>query len=188
MNQKILRNKNFYLRELTLEDITEKYLRWVNDKEITRFLEIQHQSFTVEDLRNFVTECQKSESKILWGIFCNKTNKHIGNISITYNTNVATFDGGYFIGDKEYWGTSAGFEALLLMIKYGFDHLKMRRLIAGCYSNNMNARFIFHKIGCQKEARIKEKYLCEGKPVDVVIYTMDSNQWLFTKDRFGLQS
>ena len=186
MDTKLLKNKNFYLRELAPEDVGAEYLSWVNDKEITRFLEIQHQTFDKIALNEFVSECLKSKSKVLWGIFCNKSDKHIGNISITYNINVSIFDGGYFIGNKEYWGTSAGFEALTLMIKYGFDHLSMRRLIAGCYVNNMNARFIFHKIGCQKEARIKEKYLCDGKPVDVVIYSMDQEQWAVAKVKFGI--
>lgn len=177
MDKNILKNKNFYLRELCVFDVSDNYLLWVNDPEITYFLEIKYQTFNKSDLIEFVKSCQKNPYKTLWGIFCNKTNRHIGNISITCNPNTGVFDGGYFIGDREYWGTSAAFEALVLMIKFGFEFYQMRRIIASAYSNNMNARFLFHKIGFVKEARIKESHLCGNSPIDTVVYSMCKNQW-----------
>ena len=182
----LLKNNNFYLRELEVSDVSDDYLCWVNDVEITRFLEIKYQTFTKNDLKNFVLSCKADKAKVLWGIFCNETDKHIGNISITCNLNRGVFDGGYFIGDRGYWGSSAGLEALCLMMKYGFDNMGMRRIIAGAYANNMNARFLFHKIGFEKEARIKESYLCDGEPVDVVIYTMGEERWEVVKNKFKL--
>jgi len=182
----LLKNNNFYLRELDVSDVSDDYLRWVNDVEITRFLEIKYQTFTKDDLKDFVLSSKADDSKVLWGIFCNETDKHIGNISITCNLNRGVFDGGYFIGDREYWGSSAGLEALMLMMMHGFDNMNMRRIIAGAYSNNMNARFLFHKIGFEKEAKIKESYLCDGKPVDVVIYSMGKDKWESVKNKFQL--
>ena len=182
----VLKGKNFYLKELNVSDVSDEYLAWVNDIEITRFLEIKYQNFTKDSLKKFVTECRVSDSKTLWGIYCNKTKKHIGNISIKCNFDRGIFDGGYFIGDKQYWGTSAAFEALLLMIKYGFEVQDMRRIIAGAYSNNMNARFLFHKIGFEKEASIKESYMYDNKPVDVVIYSIGKNRWKKIKNQLKL--
>jgi RimJ/RimL family protein N-acetyltransferase len=182
----VLESKNFHLKELDVSDISDDYLAWVNDSEITRFLEIKYQVFTKDSLKKFVSECRTSDSKTLWGIYCNKTNKHIGNISITCNVDRGIFDGGYFIGDKEYWGTSAAFEALTLMMKYGFEVRHMRRIIAGAYSNNMNARFLFHKIGFNKEAKIKESYMYDNEPVDVVIYSMGKDRWEKVKNQLGL--
>ena len=67
MMNEILKNKNIYLRELTLDDVGVEYLSWVNDKEITRFLEIKYQNFTIDDLKDFITACQKNDSKVFWG-------------------------------------------------------------------------------------------------------------------------
>ena len=176
-NISTLKNKNFYLKELVTSDVSDDYLSWVNDPEITRFLEIKHQAFNKSDLIEFIIDCYKSTNKNLWGIYCNKTSKHIGNISITCDTDLGVFDGGYFIGDREYWGTSAAFEALTLMMKYGFDYCHMRRIIASAYSNNMSARFLFHKIGFERGARIKESHICDNLPIDTVIYSMSFDKW-----------
>lgn len=182
----ILRSKNFHLQELDIYDVSDDYLDWVNDPELTQFLEIKYQKFTKDSLKKFITDCRSSENKTLWGIYCNNTKKHVGNISITCNLNRGIFDGGYFIGDKDYWGTSAAFEALTLMMKFGFEVKHMRRIIAGAYSNNMNARFLFHKIGFIKEARIKDSYMHKNVPVDVVIYSMGQNRWEELKSQFDL--
>ena len=39
----VLKGKNFYLKELNVSDVSDEYLAWVNDIEITRFLEIKYQ-------------------------------------------------------------------------------------------------------------------------------------------------
>ncbi len=39
----VLESKNFHLKELDVSDISDDYLAWVNDSEITRFLEIKYQ-------------------------------------------------------------------------------------------------------------------------------------------------
>lgn len=181
-----LRNKTIHLKELCVDDVSDDYLSWVNDPEITRFLEIKYQTFTKESLRDFILLCKNSDNKTLWGIYCNETGKHIGNISITCDFNREIFEAGYFLGDRDYWGTSAGLEALLLMMKYGFETYGMRRIIDGAYANNMNARFLFRKIGFEKEGKIKESHMCDGKPVDVVIYSMGREKWAEVKEKFNL--
>ena len=35
--------------------------------------------------------------------------------------------------------------------------------------------FLFHKIGFEKEASIKESYMYDNKPVDVVIYSIETD-------------
>ena len=39
-----LEGKNFYLRVLTRKDINKKYLSWLNDKEVTQYLETAKKS------------------------------------------------------------------------------------------------------------------------------------------------
>ncbi len=136
------------LRELDIEDVKESYVNWLNDKEINVFLESRHSSHTKESTSIFVQNCRTSNKDILFGIFTNENNKHIGNIKLgdidwqNKNANV-----GILIGSKEYWGKGIGSQAIELITRLGFESLKLSSLCAGCYEENIGSKKAFLKAG-----------------------------------------
>jgi len=187
VNSNILRFKHYYLKPLMEKDVTEKYLNWLNDDEVTKYLEIRHENYDIEKLKLYVESFKNDESKFLFGIFVKRNDEHIGNTTI-YNINyqTGTFDIGYLIGDKNHWGKSASTETLLLSLKYAFDHLNLRKIFCGAYSNHVKSRFTVKKIGFMEEARLKGRFLFKGEPIDEVIYTMDKEQWKEIKKKFSI--
>ena len=185
MKSNILRYKHYYLKPLTENDVTVKYVNWLKDEEVTKYLEIRYEDYSIDDLKSYVESFKNDESKFLFGIFSKSDDDHIGNVTI-YNINYQTgvFAIGYIIGDKNHWGTSASTEAMFLSLQYAFDYLNLRKTFCGVYSNHVKARFILKKIGLKEEARLKGRFLYKEEPVDSVIYTMDREQWKVVKKNF----
>lgn len=103
---KINRTRKIVLRKLNLKtDISKKYLNWMNDKEIQQYTEQKYNKHSITDIRNFVTEKNKSKNELLYGIFLNehKLNAHIGNIKIgKINFRHKNTEISYLIGKKNY--------------------------------------------------------------------------------------
>lgn len=93
-----------YLRKLLpLKDVSQDYLNWMNDKEITNFTNQKNKIHTLESIKKFIEEKNSSIDEYLYGIFTEK-DKHIGNIKIgPIDKNKYTHIS-YLIGDKNYWG------------------------------------------------------------------------------------
>jgi ribosomal-protein-alanine N-acetyltransferase len=184
-----LASKNFYLKKLTLNHATEEYVGWLNDKEVNEFLEVRYSVQDLSSVKDFIRNSESDNSRYMFGIFSKETNKHIGNGSVLMiNYAHQTFDIGYLIGNKSFWGSSAGFEACLLLLSFGFNILGLRKCFSGVYSNHVKSRFMMRKIGFIHEATLKDHLIFDGNPVDEVYYTMDRNQWSDIKERDMVKS
>ena len=179
INGLILSGRNVYLKKLTLEHASEKYVSWLNDKEVTEFLEVRHSVHDLKTVKEFITESDSDISRYMFGVFLKSTDEHIGNGSVLMiNPIHQTFDIGYLIGNKNFWGTGAGFETCILLLSFGFDFLGLRKCFSGVYSNHIMSRFILRKIGFVHEATLKEHLIFNGKPVDEIYYEMGKELWL----------
>jgi RimJ/RimL family protein N-acetyltransferase len=169
---------DFYLRALSVDDVGQDYLKWVSDSEVTDFLEIKYNTYTLNDLKEYVASFENERSRFLFGIFDKGTHKHIGNGTInSINYHVGVFDVGYFIGEKEYWGKNTGLASLLMLKKIAFEDLNLRKIISWVYANNIRNRFVLQRIGYTEEATIKERFLYKGEKKSAKIYTLTNEEW-----------
>ena len=83
-NQNILKmnkSKLIVLKKLNLtNDISKKYMSWMNDFEVFKFTMQKNKNHSLDDIKKFVEEKNKSKNEFLYGIFLKKNNskKHIG--------------------------------------------------------------------------------------------------------------
>jgi [ribosomal protein S5]-alanine N-acetyltransferase len=182
-----LQYKNYYLKKFTIADISDSYINWLNDPEVNKFLEAKYQTWNYENTRVYIESFQNTKAKFLFGIYTLEGDKYIGNGSIsTVNYNTEVFEFALFVGDQSYWGKGVALEVSLLLLKFGFDELKLRKVFGGAYSNQIASRFTLKKIGLVQEAKLREKYIFEGKPIDHVIYSLDRDGWNVVKKKFSL--
>ena len=59
MKKKI--NNNIILKKLNSQDISTEYLKWMNDKEVTKFTEQRFKKHSLKDIKKFVKEKNKSK-------------------------------------------------------------------------------------------------------------------------------
>jgi [ribosomal protein S5]-alanine N-acetyltransferase len=155
------------LKLLSVEDISGDYLSWMNDPDVTQFLEARWYSYTTERLKEYVNIVNKSQDNYLFGIFLD--DKHIGNIKIG-NVNIhKCADLGLLIGSKSEWGRGYGTLAIQLATDYAFNELNLNKLIACVYEENIASYKAFIKSGYTEVGRYKRHVLYKGKYIDVIL-------------------
>jgi len=159
------------IRPLKVSDVSQRYVDWLNDPEVNRFLDIRGISQNMEMVKNYVLSHQGAINRLLLGIFDSSSKLHIGNVtfsSIDLINNAAYI--GIAIGDKVYWGKGYATEALLLAINLAFHKLKLHRLEAGVSIKNLPSQKLFEKVGFKKEGILKERGKFGDIYVDGLIY------------------
>jgi len=151
-NIKILGNL-YTLKPLFSSDISEKYIGWLNDKEVNSFLEIRNTTQTHQSVKEYIDSFYCGSEKYLWGIYT-KQNKHIGTVNITSNDSVNA-ELGLMIGDKDYWGKQASDEAISLVLDFAFNTLNIKKISGGCYAKNIGMVFTYKKLGFSLDKVLK---------------------------------
>ena len=165
--KKIL-GKNIYLRSLSLKDVTQNYLQWLQDNDVNYFLETKHEKQNLKKIKNYVNSCNNSDNIYLFGIFT-ISDIHVGNIKlgpIKINHSLASTS--IFLGNKKYWGKGIGSDAINSLANFSFRDLNLNKLTAGMYYNNLHSIKAFGKVGFMREGLRKKHYKLENKFVDVV--------------------
>lgn len=152
-----------YLRQLAISDVSEKYICWLNDPKINKFLEVRHQVSTEQSCIDFITSTNQDPNNYLFGIFY-KDNTHIGNAKLGFINNY--YHRGQislFIGDIAFWGKGIGLEVINLLTTFGFETLKLHRIEAGCYESNLASLRTFLKAGYTLEGIMRDHIISEEK-------------------------
>jgi [ribosomal protein S5]-alanine N-acetyltransferase len=158
-----------YLRTLEEADCTSTYVAWLNDPEVSRFLETRHTPQTIDSVRNFVAAINGRANEHLFGIFLKDSDRHIGNIKVgPIGTYHPLADVSLLIGVRDCWGKGYASEAIAAISRYALKNLGVRKLSASMYEPNQGSCRAFLKAGYQREGLRRAHYLLDGKPCDVI--------------------
>ncbi|MDB5492030.1 MAG: acetyltransferase [Micavibrio sp.] len=162
---------NLVIKTLTAENMSEDYWGWLNDTDITQYLEIRHTKYSRESLSQFVEAMFLSDNDLLMGIFLKSDeNKHIGNIKLgSLNRRYARADIGIMIGDRNSWGKGYASEAIKGLSAFAFGEIGLRRLYAGMYASNKASTKAFLNSGFRQEGIMKGHYFLNGQLEDGII-------------------
>lgn len=72
----------------------------------------------------------------------------------------------------EFWGKGFMKEAMIQIINFGFNDLKLHSIEANINPGNENSRGILTKLGFKKEAYFRENYYFNGEYLDSEIYSL----------------
>jgi len=171
MNSKnLICGERICLRRLTVADASEKYLRWLNDPKVNQFLESRFQKWSIKKLRDNLRTIGRSREYLFLAIILKESGEHIGNLKIGPINPIHRFaDLGIIIGEKSFWGRGYASEAIKLAADYSFKKLKLNKLTAGAYANNLGSTKAFGKAGFHKVAKFHRHRLYQGKYVDEIV-------------------
>lgn len=140
-----LRDGDVFLRPLDEHDVTQRYVDWLNDPDVNRWLEVRWDKHAKADVLDFLARCH-AEGSYLWGIWADDL--HVGNIKLgPVNQRHKHADISYFIGDKAWWGKGIATKAVKLVTQFAFARLKLYRVQAGCYAGNVASAKVLRKAG-----------------------------------------
>ena len=138
---------------------------WLNDPEVVKFSEQRHRRHTLASQRKYISSFDQKAS-ILWAVCVLKM--QIGSITAHCDWNNRVANVGIMVGDKSYWGKQCGSSAWAQACDILFS-AGIRKIEAGCCASNKGMLGIFKKTGMKVEARIKDHFLVDGKPVDMIL-------------------
>lgn len=169
--QKVIYGGVIRLRQITLQDCNDNYVKWLNDRDVNQFLETR---WSVQDLHS-VTEFVKmqldNDHSILFAIDLLEKKRHIGNIKIgPINKHYNHADISYFIGDKSMWRKGIATEAIKLICMFGFEDINLHKIEAGAYSGAVGSWKALERNGFIREAVLRDQVISEGQYMDVFRY------------------
>ncbi|SRR5258708_7115791 len=166
----ILKTKRILLRSFKVSDITEGYVKALNDETVIGLTESRYRSWTQSQAVEYVKKKANIQgTSHLVGIFINQGKKHIGNIRLhSFSPHNSRVEIGILIWDKREWGKGYGTEALQVLIDYIFINLKLHKICAEYYAINKGSKKMFEKLKFVKEGVFKDYYFVANKYIDAV--------------------
>ena len=141
-----INTQRFLLRQLITDDISDKYLSWLNREE-SPYIDYGKNHSTMEELKVYVSERERKKDVLFLGIFTKKK-KHIGNIKyepIDLIRKTATM--GILIGDKDWRGKGVAIEVIKASAHYLNSIYGVTTIFLGVNPNHQVAISVYKKIG-----------------------------------------
>ncbi len=178
MDPLVLRGPHISLRPISVGDCTERYVAWLRDPEVNRYLETRWVVQTLDTVRGFVEITLRDHASHLLAIVETETARHIGNIKIgPVRQHHDSADLSYFIGERGLWGRGYAGEAINLATRLGFERLGLHRIQAGIYSSNARGARVLEKAGYRREAVFHNELRGESGWEDHVWYRLLIEEW-----------
>ena len=164
MTPPFLIGERIYLRPLEESDIGDDYISWMNDYEVTRYLESGRGPETNASIRNYLERFKGSTNNFIFAIVDRESNIHIGNVTLNDIRWVhGTVNTGLLIGRKEFRGKRIAFEAWSLVIEFAFQRLGLNKIIAGTVVDNVASLATLKKLGFKVEGTLRQEFLVDGE-------------------------
>jgi len=166
-----IEGKTVDLRPLSLEDVSDTYVGWLNDAEVCEFNSHHVYPNTHELAVEYVTRVRSQKDDLVLAVIAKDTKKHIGNISLQ-NINPVNRSAEFAIlmGDKGSWGKGIGTEAAKLIVKHGFEQLNLHRIYCGTSEENIAMQKLAIALGFQQEGVRKDGMYKNGAFRDIIEY------------------
>lgn len=163
-------SRRLHFRQLDESDVSERYVTWLNDPEVTRFLETRHTRHERMDCVAFVNACNAAADSRLYGIFERGSGQHIGNIKIgAINPHYQSGQVSLLIGEKSCWGKGYGPESIEAISRHAFKVLDLKKLEAGCYLENLASLRAFLNSGYRIEGVLHDSVVLEGRRTHILL-------------------
>jgi RimJ/RimL family protein N-acetyltransferase len=167
------------LRALELDDL-ERCYRWLNDGELTRFIEGGRYPVSREYEREWLENAvrnRSSFSNVLMAIET-KDGVHIGNIGLHEGSpEHRSAKLGIMIGEKEYWSKGFGTDAIRVVLRFAFERMNLNRVELGTVDFNDRAQACYRKCGFVEEGRRREDRYIDGEYHDLIMMGILRREW-----------
>lgn len=159
------------LRIITSNDVDESYVRWLQDPEVNKYLEVRLEVVNLDTQRDYVAKIYDSLDICLFGIFV-EADRMIGTIKIgPIDKELRTAELGLIIGDPRFWGKGYGTKAIEMICGAFLTSGLLKVITAGVYGGNIGSRKAFEKNDFVLESSLQTSDLViDGELQEIIRY------------------
>jgi RimJ/RimL family protein N-acetyltransferase len=146
------------LRGIRLGDCTDRYVAWLNDPDVNRYLETRWSVQDLDTVRQFVLDVHASGASTMLAIIDLADGRHVGNLKVGPVVAAHAYaDVSYFIGEREAWGRGLAPDAIRVATAGAFERLGLHRLQAGVYEHNVASCRALERAGYTLDGRLRRQ-------------------------------
>ncbi len=150
------------LRQLRESD-AELMLEWLLDSNVTAFFRFDSSQSTLESAREYIRKAKAEKDSVHFAITEDDNDDYLGTISLK-NISQVNRNAEYAICLRSAAiGKNVSKQATDLILKYGFEELKLHRIYLDVLSENVRAVKFYEKYGFIYEGEFREHLMHKGK-------------------------
>jgi len=151
MNKEMyLETERLIIRSFNETDVKDVF-EYLSDETVMEYVE---PIMTYEKVSTFVHNAG-IKNNLIFAIVSKNINKVIGHLIFHKYTNKGIFEIGWII-NKEYWNKGYAMEVSRKIIKYGFEELKINKIIGETEEKNIKSIKTLEKVGMKKVGKNKD--------------------------------
>lgn len=178
-----LETRRFILRSMTADDVSDEYISWWNDDQITDGLTTRVRNWKKKQALQHVSKFNNKNSFHL-GIYRKGTNEAVGFIAIFHNRGLATALLNIVVGNKKYWGARVPKEVTGTVFPFLFDGLKVVKLKTEIANYNRSSLSAIRRLGFVEEGVLRqEKPYHKGGRLDLHVFGLLVDEWRAMADK-----
>jgi [ribosomal protein S5]-alanine N-acetyltransferase len=162
---------HFTLRSWEKSDLTN-LVRFANNNNVAKFMNDSFpHPYTTDAGKSFIEFANKESIANIFAIDIN--GEAIGGIGIHPKKDVEQKNAelGYWLAEP-FWGNSIITNAVIEIVKYGFENFDINRIFARPFGTNIGSQKVLEKAGFILEARFKNTFFKNGEFFDELIYAI----------------
>jgi ribosomal-protein-alanine N-acetyltransferase len=161
----MIETARLYLRQFTSDDLDDLHVIY-SDSEVMKYLSggVRTREETGADLFRIIADWEKHGFG-LWAVVAKENHQLIGDGGLRFSGKTPEVEVGYVLA-KAYWGKGLAAEVAEASLKYGFDVLKLKQIVAVADTENIASRRVMEKVG------MKYQHNFEDRGIDRVYYSI----------------
>ncbi|MGE7921174.1 GNAT family N-acetyltransferase [Viridibacillus sp. NPDC093762] len=163
-----LENERIYLR--TLQESDAPIMLQITTNEEIRFMTGTKPNFNLNQIKAHINNINNDSSRYDFAICLKDNDQMIGELSI-FEIDEENNKAGFRISMSsiELTGKGYGTEAIIIVLRFVFEELKLNRLQLEVFSHNLRGIRVYEKVGFVKEGVLRESLYYNGTYSDEII-------------------
>jgi RimJ/RimL family protein N-acetyltransferase len=141
--------------------------RWNHDPDVMRWMDQGYAQSLAGVRSRFEGRSPNGYGDVLYGIEVREDGKLIGLVRLRDaepETGCAELD--IYLGEKDYWGRGYATDAVRVMCRYGFEKMRLHKIMLTVAAENEAAHHLYQKVGFVDEGRLREVFRRDGRWYD----------------------
>ncbi|MGG5508139.1 MULTISPECIES: GNAT family N-acetyltransferase [unclassified Myroides] len=167
------------LKPLSKEDVVP-FFSWLNDEEVIQYsMSLFQRLNSSEQIKKWFDSLFEEQQTYNIGIYLANTNQLIGYAGIS-GISALNKSGEYFIfiGDKTQWGKGVGTMVTQKVVAYGFETLKLNRIMLTVSQPNIGGVKAYERAGFKVEGVLREACYRDQAFHDKIVMSMLKSEYV----------